>query len=439
MRYPRQFAATTLVVAAAFVLAACGSGGSAGDGGTTAGESEAPATTQGDAPSSDEKVTITLATFLDPAGTSGREVVLKKLIDGFQAENANITVEVQTSQFSLLGTQFLAGAAAGNAPDISFVTNLDIYQVLKLGYFADISSAFGDDDLADLESGSWNGVLVDGKPHAIPLFPISFGYLYNTELLSAAGIDPATLTTWDAFTDAARTLAATGVGGYCQGFSESTPDQTGVTARLLSNAGTLFDDDGTPNWAGQDGIDAVNWAKSLVDEGITPAEAVAWTTEDPYEQFSAGNCAMATAASSRIPTIQGQLGEDKVGFALYPTEDGSEPTVNLLGGWTAGVWTGSEHQEAAAKLLAYMVSADADLLWVQEAGQAPLRQSTSEAVDLPDWLQTVVQGISIGYAPPAGMKGDWRPTFNAIMQDVLVNKTDAETALNSGIDTYLNG
>lgn len=118
---------------------------------------------------------------------------------------------------------------------------------------------------------------------------------------------------------------------------------------------------------------------------------------------------------------------------------GSEPTVNLLGGWTAGVWEGSEHVDVAAKFLAYIVSADADLQWVQEAGQAPLRASTAEAVDLPEWLQTVVTGVSIGYAPPAEMKGDWRPVFNAIMQDVLVNGTDAEAALSAGIDTYMNG
>lgn len=439
MRYPRPFAATTLAAVGALLLAACSSGGNAADATSEGATDPGTATTSEAAPTDASPVTLTLATFLDPAGTTGREKVLKKLIDGFQADNPNVTIEVQTSQFSLLGTQFLAGAAAGNAPDISFVTNLDVLKVNSLGYFADLSSAFGADDLADLESGSWNGVLVDGAPHAVPLFPISFGYLYNTEMFAAADIDPASITTWDAFDEAATTLAATGVGGFCQGFSESTPDQTGVTARLLSAAGTLFNDDGTPNWDSQDGIDAVNWAKGLIDAGATPAEAVAWTTEDPYEQFAAGNCAMAMSASSRIPTIQGQIGEDKVGFALFPTVDGSAPTVNLLGGWTAGAWTGGKHVDLATKFLAYLVSADADQLWVQEAGQAPLRQSTGDALDLPDWLQTVVTGIGIGYAPPADMKGDWRPAFNAIMQDVLVNGTDTETALKNGIDRYLNG
>lgn len=418
--------ATSVVVATALALTGC-----------TADTTPAPS--DSGAPPAAGPVTLTLATFLDPAGSSGREVVLKKLIDDFESEHTNVTIEVQTSQWSLLTPQFLAGVASNNAPDMSFISNIDILKIKELGYFAEISEAFSADDLTDLQSGSWNGILHNGQPHAIPLFPITFGYMYNTEILAANSIDPASLTTWDAFTQAANKLGASGVGGFCQGFSESTPDHTGVTAHLISSAGTLFESDGTPNWDSQFGVDAVNWAKDLIASGGTPQDAVVWTTEDPYEQFSAGQCAMAMAASSRIPAAQGNLGAEKVGFALFPTRTGAAPTVNLLGGWTAGVWEGSEHKDLAAKFLAHLTSAEADALWVQEAGQVPLRTSTAGSIDLPDWMQTVIEGIAIGYVPPAALKADWRLPFNEIMQDVLVNGTDPKAALTAGIDRYLAG
>lgn len=424
MRKLRNVAAVT--AATALLLAGCSG-------------NNAPTPTGSQAPVDPGPVTITLATFLDPAGSSGREVVLKKLIDEFEAEHTNVTVEVQTSQFSLLTTQFLAGVAANNAPDMTFITNIDILKVKSLGYFADISDAFSDADLADLQSGSWNGILKDGNPHAVPLFPIAFGYLYNKEILAANSIDPASLTTWDAFTQAANTLGATGVGGFCQGFSESTPDHTGVVAHLLSTAGTLFEPGGRPNWDSQNGVNAVNWAKDLIASGGTPRDAVAWTTEDPYEQFSAAQCAMSMAASSRIPAAINNLGAEKVGFGLFPTASGAAPTVNLLGGWTAGVWEGSPNKDVAAKFLAHLVSGEADKLWVTEAGQVPLRSSTVASTDLPDWMDTVIDGIAIGYVPPSELKADWRPEFNVIMQDVLVNGADPKTALTAGIDRYLAG
>lgn len=390
-------------------------------------------------PGEGEPVVLTLATFLDPAGTTGREVVLKKAIDAFEAEHENVTIEVQTSQFSLLTTQFLAGVAANNAPDMTFITNIDVLKMNELGYFADLSSEISADDAADLASGSYDGVLVDGAPHAVPLFPIAFGYMYNLDLFAANGIDPASLTTWDDFTAAANTLGAAGAGGFCQGFSESTPDQTGVVAHLLSHAGTLFEDDGTPNWDGKEGVEAVEWAEGLIASGGTPKDAVVWTTEDPYEQFAAGNCAMAMAASSRVPAAQTALGAEKVGFALFPSADGSAPSTNLLGGWTVGAWEGGKNKELAAKFLASLVSSEFDQAWVTEAGQAPLRASTAESVELAGWLQTVIEGIKVGYAPPSGLKADWRPSFNAIMQDVLVNGTDAEAALTAGVEKYLAG
>lgn len=420
MRKSRPILAAA-AVATAFTLTACSTGAPSSDGGDSG------------------PVVLTLATFLDPNGTSGREVVLKKLIDDFEAKNENVTVEVQTSQFTLLTTQFLAGVAANNAPDMTFATSIDVLKMNELGYFSDLSGAIGAEDAEDLQSGSFDGVKVDGAPHAVPLFPIAFGYMYNKDLFTANGVDAASLTTWDAFTDAANKLGAAGAGGFCQGFSESTPDQTGAVAHLLSHAGSLFEKDGTPNWAGDEGVDAVNWAKDLIASGGTPKDAVVWTTEDPYEQFAAGNCAMSMAASSRVGAAQAALGAESVGFALFPSKDGSEPSTNLLGGWTVGVWDGSKNKDLAAEFAASLVSAEADALWVGEAGQAPLRASTAAATELADWLQVAISGVRIGYAPPSGLKADWRPAFNGIMQDVLVNGTDAKDALDSGVEKYLKG
>lgn len=419
VKHTRTFAGITVAVTA-LALTACGGETTPTQGGT---DPSVP-------------VTLTLATFLDPAGKSGREVVLKKVIDEFKTKHPNVTIQVQTSQFSLLTTQFLAGVAANNAPDISFMTNLDIVKVNSLGYFTDLSGVLKSDDASDLKSGSFNGVLVDGKPHAVPLFPIAFGYMYNKKILAANNIDPTSLTTWDAFTNAANKLGATGLGGFCQGFSESTPDNTGVEAHLLSTAKTLFNPDGSPNWDSQEGVDAVTWAKQLIASGGTPKEAVAWTTEDPYQQFAAGKCAMSMAASSRVPAAQTALGKEAVGFGLFPTRDGSAPSVNLLGGWTVGVWKGSKSTDWAGQFVASLVSADADKLWVKDAGQAPLRASTRSSVDLADWQKTVVQGIQTGYAPPSSLKADWRPAFNAIMQDVLANGTDPKAALTAGVKKY---
>lgn len=409
MKYQRSIAVTSVMTISAFALAACGAQGESGG---------------------DEQITITMSTFLDPAGQSGREIVLGELIDAFEDENPNIKIEVQTSQFSLLAPQFLAAAASNSAPDVAWVTVLDIDQVLENGLFADISDAFTEEDKKDLDDAFWQRLTEDEKTYGVVLSRVALGYLYRADLLEAAGVSIDDLDTWDAFTDAVAEVGTTGgePWGFCQGFSETTPDVTALTPRIVSAQGSLFTDDGEPDWTTPEAVEALEYTAGLVDSGITPPDSVTWTTEDPYEQFSAGNCVASMAASTRIPTIQDQLGAEKTGFALFPSGEGN---ANVINGWTLGVWSGSPHQEAAAKWVAYLASADADKMWVEEAGQAPARHSTTEALELPDYLTVASEAFKDGWLPPAGSGGDYRPVMNKIVLDVLVNGADAKSALES--------
>lgn len=411
MKQHRKAAIAGVAALTALGIAACGPGGDEEDG----------------------PITITMSTFLDPNGQSGREIALRELIDSFEEEHENITIEVQTSQFSLLAPQFVAAAASNSAPDVAWITVLDIDPVLENELFADISDAFSDEDKQDLDDPFWermsDGDAIYGAVHS----RVALGYLYRADLFEDAGISPDDLDTWDSFTDTLADLAGDGLWGFCQGFNETTPDVTTLEPRMVAAQGTLFADDGSPLWDTPEAVQALEYTTGLVDDGITPPDSVTWTTEDPYEQFSSGNCVAAMAASTRIPDIQSQAGEDETGFALFPSGDGNS---NVINGWTVGVWSGSEHQEAAAEWVAYLTSSEADRLWVETGGQAPARQSTAEDLDLPAYLEVAGQAFEDGWLPPAGSGGDYRPVMNQIVLDVLVNGVDAQTALSNAADEF---
>lgn len=411
MKKQQKVALVGVAMAATLGLAACGPGGSGDDG----------------------PITITMSTFLDPNGQSGREVALREMIDSFEEDNEGITVEVQTSQWSLLASQFMAAAASNNAPDLAWVTVLDLDPVLDNELFADISGAFTDDDRADLDDAFWQRLSDGEETYGIVLSRVAMGYLYRTDLFEQAGISPDDLDTWDKFTAALDELGDSDQWGFCQGFSEATSDVTTLEARMVHDQGTLFADDGSPMWDTPEAVGALEYTTGLVDDGITPPESVTWSSEDPYEQFAAGNCVAAMASATRVPTIQEQLGEDKTGFALFPSSGG---TSNVINGWTVGVWSGSPHQEAAAKFAAYLISSEADQLWVETAGQSPARQSTTEELDLPEYLQVADSAFGDGWLPPAGAGGDYRPVMNQIVLDVMTNGQDPATALQNAAEEY---
>lgn len=411
MKKQRQAAIAGVAVATALGLAACGPGGSEEDG----------------------PITITMSTFLDPNGQSGREVALRELIDSFEEANEGITVEVQTSQWSLLAPQFMAAAASGDAPDLAWVTVLDLDPVLENQLFADVSGAFTDEDREDLDDAFWQRLTEGDETYGVVLSRVAMGYLYRTDLFAQAGISPSDLDTWEKFTEALGDLGDSDQWGFCQGFSETTSDVTTLAARMVYEQGTLFADDGSPMWGTPEAVEALDYTVGLVEDGITPPESVTWTSEDPYEQFSAGNCVAAMASATRVPTIQEQLGEEETGFALFPSAEG---TSNVINGWTVGVWSGSPHQEAAARFAAHLISPEADRLWVETAGQSPARQSTTEELDLPEYLQVADAAFDDGWLPPAGAGGDYRPVMNQIVLDVMTNGQDPATALQNAAEEF---
>lgn len=391
------------------------------------------ACTSSSPPGEDGPITITMATFLDPNGQTGREVALRELIDSFEEANEGITIEVQTSQFNLLAAQFMTAAASNDAPDVAWITVLDIDPVLESELFADISGAFTDEDKEDLDDAFWQRLTDGDQTYGAVLSRVALGYLYRADLFDDAGVSVGDLDTWDAFADTLEELSNDSQWGFCQGFSETTPDVTTLAPRMVSAQGSLYEDDGTPLWTTSEAVEALEYTVDLVERGITPQDSVTWTTEEPYELFSAGNCVAAMAASTRIPTIQSQLGEEQTGFALFPSAEGNS---NVINGWVVGVWSGSPRQEAAAKWVAHLISPEADRLWVETGGQSPARHSSADELDLPDYLEVADEAFNDGWLPPAGSGGDYRPVMNQIVLDVLVNGQDAATALESAQDEH---
>lgn len=420
MRVRRGPAIVALAAVTALGLVACGADGDTGDSG------------DGTAPPDDggEPVTITMSTFLDPTSTTDqRNVVIGKLIDMFEEENPNITVEVLTTQWDLLTTSFLAADAAGDAPDVVMMPLYESGPAVLQGVFAPISDQFSDEDKADLDDALTRGMQTDEGQWGIALFRQTYGVLYRADIFAENGLTGDDIATWDDFTQVAKDLSDpdSGLWGLCQGFS-GAGDMTTAHAYQLTSQGTFYNEDGSLKLATDDGVAALEYSKSLLDDGIVPRDALTWTSDDAQEQFMAGNCVMATSGSTDTGTISGQMDEGQVGFALWPAQSGQD-SVNYLGTWTAAAWSKSPNVEAAKKWLAFLVSPEADTLWATEAGQAPVRRSTAEAVDLPEYIVKTMEGAAYGWIPPANIQADWRVPITTAAQDYLVNSRDPMEAL----------
>jgi multiple sugar transport system substrate-binding protein len=193
----RTRTALGITAAVALALGACGSDDDTGaDGDTSTNETE-------EAPGGDEPVTITLAGW-----SFSTTPEFQTLADGFAAENPGVTVElVEYEAGDDYDTQMIADLAAGTAPDVYVLKNLQHFYTYQSGeQLVDVSDVVGG---LDPDTGGVDFYQIDGANYAVPYRQDSWVLYYNLDLFDEAGVDaPDGSWTWDDYVDAAKAVTA---------------------------------------------------------------------------------------------------------------------------------------------------------------------------------------------------------------------------------------
>lgn len=396
-----------------------------------------------------EITTIRMWTFLNPSGSSGREVALRQIIDSFEEENPGIKVVVEPQQWDVMTPKFLAAHLVGNAPDIIWVLDDDLGAALELNALADFESLFlsewTEEDIQDVDDVFWRLGNKDGKHYQVTLSRNYISIIYRKDLLEAKGIE-VPIRTWDDLIAAAKELTEvdpeTGIKrwGLGQAFATEQADPPLIVPCILNEQPSLFTEDGQAKWATEPGIRALEMLRDMIlVHGITPESAITSSVEDMYQEFCAGKYAMIIGAGVRIEALRNQATFDGsvIDMMLWPTWDGEGHSPGVVKGWHVGVWSQSEHKQEAGKFVEYMFNEESDRLWVTLGGQVPVRKSTilrePEFFNDPanDYLRTMAEGFSdYGFAQPWEYRiRGWKLDLNNAVQAVVVENTPAEEAL----------
>lgn len=340
-----------------------------------------------------EEIHLTMWTFLDVNADNGRSRVLKELITRFEAANPGVTIEVQTQEWSTMSAKIIAGHMAGNCPDIFMINAANIGEAIAAGCMEPLENMFyndwTDEQKADIESELFSAGFDGTNHYEVPLFSGGFGIMYRIDLFEKFGINPEDIKTWDDLVEVAQKLTyvdenGVKVWGYGVGYSTDVVDPHGVLPSVLfSQEGGIFTESGEPNdWAGEQGQAGLQFQIDLIDKyQVCPDSVIALTSEEIYNMFEAGQFAMISGGSIRVPTVKGltAFDPDDVGYMAYPQWNEGQPSSIANGyAWNTGVWSGSAHKDVAGKFLEYLVSPEADELWVRQANQIPVLSSTFE-------------------------------------------------------------
>jgi multiple sugar transport system substrate-binding protein len=299
------------------------------------------------ADSADESgpVTITYTNFIS---NDGNEENLQTIVDAFEKENPDITVEVTTLPYADYGTALQTDLAAGTVSDVFDIEYANYAQYQANGVLAELPVANPDAYRQSL----LEAYQTDGTQYALPSSFSTVVLYYNSDLFDAAGLDyPTADWTWSDEQAAAEKLtdAAAGVWGDHQPVSFYEFYKV-----LAQNGGEFLDDSGTKvAFNSPEGIEAAQWLVGKSGTVMPTIEQGQGTPDFDTNLFKDGKLAMLHTGI----WVFGAVADVPFGWDIA-VEPGNTEQASAVFSNAVGVSSGSKHPEAAAKFAEFLTSSD---------------------------------------------------------------------------------
>ncbi len=318
------------IVATALTLTACS---------TEPADETAPATT----PEVSEPVTITYSNFISD---NGNEDNLATIIEAFEAEHTNITVEVETLPYSEYFTTLQIDVAAGTGADVFDIEYANYPAFQSLGLLAPLEGV----DTSVYRGDIAAAYSTDGTMYALPTSFSAVVMYYNATLFDEAGLSyPDASWSWDDVYAAAETLtdADAGVWGLYQ------PISFHEFYKSLAQAGGEFltDDGSAVAFNSPEGIAAAEWLVRKSGD-VMPTEAQGAGTPDfDSGLFADGKLGMWVTGIWNF----GVAADSDFDWDIA-VEPGQAQAASAVFSNAVGVAASSEHQEAAQLFAQFLTS-----------------------------------------------------------------------------------
>lgn len=330
------------VSALTVLVAACGGGGTAA-GDDADGSAEAGG-----------QVTLEFAQWWEPELPEG---FFRQLMDDFEAENPDITVELLSGPYASTKEQVIAGAAAGTSSDVVGLDGAWVSDLTQQGSIADLSAlmdeaGYDQDQLA-------SQIQIDGTTRMIPVVNFVYPMFTNDDLLEQAGV-PEPPSTREEFAEAAAAISALdeNTSGWVLPLSLEAPNgiQNDVMSWVWASGGTMLAD-GRPDVTNDDVASAVEFIKGMYDEGSIAPGALTMKEQDKVEEFTNGRVGMMIDSLAHINLIRENNPDLPFSISAIPAEDGFDGERGIpYASWGIGISESTEHPEEAFKLVEFLMS-----------------------------------------------------------------------------------
>ncbi len=298
------------------------------------------------------------------------------------AEQRNIDLDISTANPEMFGdftAKMLAAVQAGNAPDLAYHT-LSIPQLHALGLLEDVT------DVVEQATAMYGEVVptsaaknaqIDGRWWAVPFMSNTGAWFARKDVFDAAGIDVATLDTWDARREAALAVSdpANNMWGWGLTINRSGDGHGFIMDVIQAFGGSITDESGqVVTFDSPETVEAVRWLEETYTsekyQPMLPPGIESWTDVSNNEAYLAGTVALTANAFSVYANAkaEGNPIYENTAVLHKPKVEGQDVVLETgQNGWFT-IFKGSQDVEAAKDLILTLLEPENFVPMVQLGG-----------------------------------------------------------------------
>ncbi|GAA1946532.1 extracellular solute-binding protein [Microbacterium aquimaris] len=412
----RLFSAIAALGVAALTVTAC-----SGDSGESGGSSDDPNEVTG---------TLRVLTPSYPASTEG-QAAFDEVVAAFNEEYPGVEIEPDFATFGTLNEKISTSLASGQPYDV-LVTGIGwVPPFASQGAFLDLNE-FGvtaDTVAAETSEAMVPAVTYDGDVYAWPLILGAKPVALSKSAFEEAGLDPnSPPTTLDELMEVAEQLTIRDADGNLEraGFDFWGADPRHAYVALLGATGPDLYEDGAPGFDGPEGVEALDWMVSAVNDSKITDFGLASASGAPL--MYTGEAAMGMVGGYIDCEELGQeLCDDLVFFNLQ-----DEREVMFTGGQVASIGAGTELPEAAWAFIEAMATPDAEAAMASMNFAVPAIAGSEDAevvTSNPASEWTYANLDKVVFEGGAANWLDLRDTFNTELQKALLEEASSVEVL----------
>jgi arabinogalactan oligomer/maltooligosaccharide transport system substrate-binding protein len=408
------------------VLSACGGSG------------EDAASSSGSEGTGDSENLEAELTWWDTSDPTNEGPVFQALIEQFNEEYPDVTVNYESVPFGEAQNKFKTAAESGSgAPDILRAEVAWVPEFASLGYLYALDGTALLEDSDDFLETPLSSNVYNDETYGVPQVTDTLALLYNKRLFEEAGIEepPAT---WDEVAEAATALQGVGAqgiyinaGGYF------------LLPFMYGEGGDLVDPDSESIVVNsEENVAGISRAQELIASGA----AVKPVANDSYGTmmtlFKEGQVGMIINGPWEVAGISSDPnfgGFENLGVA--PVPGGSAGAGAPVGGHNYVIYSGMDEAKADAAIafIQFMSSAESQAYVAEELGLLPTRSS---AYDLPEVadnerIAAFVPALEVAVPRPwIPEGGQFFGPLDEMATQVLIQDAGVQESLDAVADTY---